>query len=155
MNSDERAVARRKLDNRLNPLRNSKALTRPSQGWVKAIREALGMTTTQLARRLGVVQSRVVAIEQAEIGGRITINSLQKAAHALDCQLVYVLVPRQPLDDLVRSRARRLATKRMASARHNMVMEAQGVAHEDEQRQLERMIDRLLEKAGSEIWENE
>ncbi|VAX03953.1 hypothetical protein MNBD_GAMMA20-319, partial [hydrothermal vent metagenome] len=95
MRPKERAVARRQLDKRLNLLRDSESFVRPSRGWIKAIREALGMTTTQLAKRLGVVQSRTVAIEQAEAKGSITLNSLEKAANALDCRLVYALVPRK------------------------------------------------------------
>ncbi|MES9822828.1 MAG: mobile mystery protein A [Candidatus Thiodiazotropha endolucinida] len=155
MRPNERAVARRQLDKRLNSLRDSEAFVRPSRGWIKAIRESLGMTTTQLAQRLGVVQSRAVAIEKAEADGKITLNSLEKAAHAMDCRLVYALVPRQSLDELVSERAARLAKKRMESTRHSMALEAQGVEAADEQEQLKRMIDRLLEKAGSEIWEDE
>ena len=113
------------------------------------------MTTTQLAQRLGVVQSRAVAIEQAEANGKITLNSLEKAALAMDCRLVYSLVPRKQLDELVRERAERLAKKRMEATRHSMALEAQGVEAADEQEQLKRMIDRMLEKAGSEIWEEE
>lgn len=128
---------------------------RTSRGWVKAIRDALGMTTIQLAQRLGVVQSRVVAIEQAEVKGAITLNSLAKAAHALDCHLVYALVPRKPLDELVSERAERLAKKRMESTRHCMILEAQGVEAGDEEEQLKRMINRLIVKGGSEIWEDQ
>lgn len=155
MRPDERAVARRQLDKRLTSLRDSEVFVRPTRGWIKAIREALGMTTTQLANRLGVVQSRAVTIEQAEAHGKITLNSLEKAANALDCRLVYALVPRKALDELVRERAERLAKKRMESTRHSMALEAQGVEAADEQEQLKRMINRLLEKVGSEIWEDE
>lgn len=155
MRPNERAVARRKLDDRLNALRDSEAFVRPPRGWVKAIREALGMTTAQLAQRLGVVQSRAVAIEQAEAKGSITLNSLEKAAHALDCRLVYALVPRRPLDELVTERATRRAKKHLASTPHSMALEAQSVEQADEQEQLKRIIERLLEKAGSKIWKDE
>lgn len=155
MRPNERAVARRQLDKRLISLRGCEAFMRPSQGWIKAIREALGMTATQLAGRLGVVQSRVVAIEKAEIEGSITLNSLKKAAQAMDCRLVYALVPRQPLEELARERAERLARKRMESTRHSMALEAQGVEATDEREQLKCMVSRLLEKAGSDIWEDE
>ncbi len=113
------------------------------------------MTTTQLAKRLGVVQSRAVAIEQAEAKGTITLNSLEKAANALDCRLVYALVPRKPLDELVSERAERLAKKRLRSTSHSMALEAQSVKVADEQEQLKRMIERLIEKAGSELWEED
>lgn len=155
MRPKERTVARRQLDKRLNLLRDSESFARPSRGWVKAIREALGMTTTQLAKRLGVVQSRAVAIEQAEAKGTITLNSLEKAANALDCRLVYALVPRKPLEELVSERAERLAKKRLRSTSHSMALEAQSVKVADEQEQLKRMIERLIEKAGSELWEED
>lgn len=155
MRPKERTVARRQLDKRLNLLRDSGSLARPPRGWVKAIREALGMTTTQLAKRLGVVQSRAVAIEQAEARGTITLNSLEKAANALDCRLVYALVPRKPLDELVSERAEHLAKKRLRSTSHSMALEAQGVDTTDEQEQLKHLIQNLLNKAGSELWEED
>ena len=155
MRAEERAVARRQLDKRLNSLRNSESLTRPSRGWIKAIREALGMTTAQLAKRIGVSQPRAVAIEKGEADGSITLDSLERAAHALDCRLIYALVPRSPLEELVRARAQRLALKRLESTRHSMSLEAQEVEESDEQEQLKRMIARLIDKAGSELWEED
>jgi predicted DNA-binding mobile mystery protein A len=155
MRAEDRATARRQLDKRLNPIINSENLARPPRGWVKAIREALGMTTAQLARRIGVSQPRAVVIEKAEVNGSITLNSLERAAHALDCRLIYALVPRSPLEELVSARARRLALKRLDSTRHSMSLEAQDVDDADEQEQLKRMIVRILDKAGSELWEEE
>ena len=113
------------------------------------------MTTSQLAERLGVVQSRVTAIEKAEAKQTLTLASLEKAAHALDCRLVYALVPREPLEELVEDRARLKARKRLESISHSMTLEAQGVAEADEQPQLERMVQRLLDKPGSELWEDD
>ena len=128
---------------------------RPPRGRLKAIREALGMTTAQLGRRLGVVHSRVVAIEQAEAKGTITLNSLEKAAQALDCRLVYALMPRQPLEDIVEQRASLLAKSRLKSTGHTMTLEAQGVDATDESEQLKRLIRQLVEKSGSKLWEED
>ena len=155
MRSKERASARRQLDKRFIMLQNTQIFARPRHGWLKAIREALGMTTTQLAERLGVVQSRAVAIEQAEIKGAITLNSLEKAAHAMDCRLIYALVPKKPLDELITERAKRLAKKRLESTRHSMALEAQSVNQLDEDEQLKHLIQQLLEKAGSELWKDD
>ena len=155
MRPEDRTIARRQLDKRLNLLRNSEAFARPPRGWIKAVREALGMTTAQLAKRIGVSQPRAVKIENAETKGSITLDSLERAAHALDCRLVYALVPRNPLDELVTERAERLAKQRMESTRHSMALEAQGVDAADEQEQLKRMVQRLLDKAGSELWEED
>ena len=155
MRPEDRATARRQLDKRLSSLQNRELFVRPPRGWLKAIREALGMTTTQLGQRLGVVQSRVFAIEQAESKGSITLNSLEKAAQALDCRLVYALVPGQPLEDMVKKRASLLAKNRLKSASHTMALEAQGVEAADENEQLKRLIRQLIEKPGSKLWEKD
>src|SRR5689334_5348437 len=122
MRSQERASARRQLDKRLTPLRTIEGLARPPRGWIRAIREALGMTTAQLARRIGVSQPRVVAIEQAEKTRAITLDSLERAARALDCELVYALVPRKPLEEQAINRALTLAKRRLAPTRHSMTL---------------------------------
>lgn len=155
MDSRNRALARRQLDKRLAPLRDSEALTRPPRGWIKSIREALGMTSAQLARRLGVSQPRVTTMEQSEIKGTLTLDSLEKAAQALDCRLVYALVPRQPLGETIQKRARRKARSKMASTDHTMALEDQSLDQEAEAEQLERLIRRLLDKASSELWDED
>jgi predicted DNA-binding mobile mystery protein A len=155
MRPEDRSTARRQLDKRLSSMQNMELFMRPPRGWLKAIREALGMTTAQLGRRLGVVQSRVVAIEQAEAKGTITLNSLEKAAQALDCRLVYALMPRQPLEDIVEQRASLLAKSRLKSTGHTMTLEAQGVDATDESEQLKRLIQQLVEKSGSKLWEED
>lgn len=155
MRPEDRATARRQLDKRFSLLQSADTFVRPPRGWLKALREALGMTTTQLAQRLGVVQSRVVAIEQAETRGTITLNSLEKAAQALDCRLVYALVPRHSLEETVENRALRVAKKLLKSASHTMVLEAQGVDEADESEQLKRLVKQLIEKGGSKLWEED
>ncbi len=155
MGPQERATARRQLDKRLSLLQNMEALARPPKGWVKAIREALGMTTAQLGRRLGVTQSRAVAIEQAEAKGAITLNTLEKAAQALDCRLVYVLVPREPLEMVVEERAQALARQRLKATAHSMALEDQSVDAADESEQLKLLTKRLIEEAGSKLWDEE
>lgn len=155
MRVQDRATARRQLDKRLKVLSNPDTLARPPRGWIKAIREALGMTAEQLAARLRVSQPRALAIEKAETTGRVTLQTLQRAAQALDCRLVYALVPRQPLEVLVQERAATLARKRLRSTSHTMALEAQSVVSEDEQAQLEQMTRRLLERASPALWDDD
>jgi len=153
MGPQERAIARKNLDKKLTLLKNSEALTRPQRGWVKAIREALGMTTAQFGRRMGVSQPRASNVEKAEASGKITLESLERAAAALDCRLVYSLVPYESLDAQVKGRARKLAEKHLASVSHSMALEDQKVLDEDTQAQLERLIERLLNAPGSKLWD--
>jgi predicted DNA-binding mobile mystery protein A len=152
MRAQDRTSARRQLDKRLRSL-DPATLARPPRGWVKAIREALGMTAKQLGARLGVSQVRALALEKAEASGSVTLASLERAAHALDCQLVYVLVPRKPLEDLVEDRASELARRRLQSTRHTMALEDQSVDTGDDDDQLKRLTRELIHKAGSALWD--
>ena len=155
MRPEDRTIARRNLDKRLNLWRNIGETARPPRGWIKAIREALGMTASQLAQRLGVSQPRIFTIEKAEAKGSITLDTLERAAHAMDCRLVYALVPRKPLDELVKDRAELKAKKRLESTRHTMALEAQGVSPDDENEQLGRLVRQLIEQSGSKLWEED
>ena len=155
MRAQERAMARKQLDKRLNILQNVNILARPPRGWIKAIRESLGMTTAQLAKRLGVSQPRVLAIEKAEVSGSIKLESLERAARALDCRLVYALVPRNSLESLAENRARELAKKRLRATSHSMALEDQRVDEADEKEHLKRLVQKLLDQPGSALWEDE
>ena len=153
MRASDRATARKNIDRRLAALGNPQKLSRPPYGWIKAIREALGMTSRQFAKRMGVSQPRASAIEKNEVIGSITLDTLQRAANALDCQLVYALVPRKPLQALVKERAEKLAITRVKSAAHSMALEDQSVAEEDEAEQVEALTRELENTEGSALWE--
>lgn len=154
MTPRDRATARKQIDKRLTALLDPDALARPPRGWVKAIREALGMTAQQLGQRLGVSKQRALALEKAEVSGSVTLESLERAARALDCRLVYTLVPLKPLESLVEERALRLARQRLRATRHSMALEDQGVDNADEQAQLRRMTQDILASPGSALWED-
>ena len=113
------------------------------------------MTNAQLARRLGVSQPRVLAIEKAEATGSIKLESLERAARALDCRLVYTLVPRKSFETMVEDRARRLAKNRLQATSHSMALENQQVDQADEQAHLERLTQKLLNQSGSKLWEDQ
>lgn len=155
MRAQERAAARKQIDKRLNIIQNSEGLVRPVRGWIRAIREALGMTTAQLGKRLGIRQASVVGLEKSEASKSITLETLERAAHALDCRLVYALVPRKPLAELVYERAHALAKRRLRSVSHSMALEDQAVDEEDEKAHLERLVQELMIKRGSALWEDE
>src|SRR5580658_7650966 len=107
--------ARSRLDPRLQRLRPLAGEARPHRGWIRAIRDALGMSSAELATRLGVSQQAVADLERSEAQDTIKLETLRRAADALDCDLAYVLVPRIPLEDEVRAQARRKAQARVAA----------------------------------------
>lgn len=123
--ASQAARARQNLDRRFAEMPSAVSFAPPVRGWIKAIREALGMTTAQLAARLSVSQPTVVAMEQSEAKGTIQLATLKRVATALDCTLVYALVPNQPLETTLRDRARTVARRRLHAVDHTMLLEDQ------------------------------
>src|ERR1700685_3160068 len=105
--SNEASVRGRELlDNHFDEWQQLRAPARPPRGWGRAIRPALGMSTTVLAPRLGTTAGAVTRLEQSEAANRIRLDTLRRAADALGCDLVYLLVPRRQPTAVVRDRAR-------------------------------------------------
>lgn len=144
--------AARALDLRLELVRNA-AVARPPRGWLRAIRDALGLTTMQLAKRLGVSQPRVVALEKGEVDETVTLASLRRAAEAMDCQLVYAMIPNRPLVDMLKERAQVKADEQIATVHHTMRLENQALTVDDQRRQREILIDQLLRGNLSRLWD--
>lgn len=148
-------VASEQLDKRFKELGALSERARPARGWIRAIREALGMTTAQLAKRMDVRQPRIVELEKGEASGNITMQSLERAAEALGCRVVYALVPKQPLTTTLEERARQVAERQLASVEQSMRLEAQGV--DDEQQRMrtrQRLADELLRRPAR-LWDDE
>lgn len=119
-------IARTMLDRRLSPLRAERTrMTAPLGGWSKAIRTALGMTVQDLANRLGIAGSVLSRLEAREQKGTIQLDSLRRLADAMNCDLVYALVPRQPLQEMVDQQRARAATELEAKSRAHMRLEGQ------------------------------
>lgn len=144
------AQSRAHLDERLKDFGPVARYTPPVKGWIRAIREALGMTAEQLAGRLGVKQPTLHKLEQSEAKGSIELATLRRVADALDCTLVYAFVPKKSLEETVRARARNFIRRRRAPVEHSMLLEdqkVQGKAEED------RVDEVLRETSPSKFWE--
>ena len=141
------------LDRKLAVLRPFFSTVRPQHGWVRAIRTALGMTTAQLARRLGVSQPRIVEIEKAETERSITLKTLERTAEALGCRVVYVLIPEKPFNERLRARALDAADRHLRSVEHTMSLEDQSVSDRKvRDRARQQLADELLRKP-SRLWD--
>lgn len=147
------SLCRRQLDAAVGSRLSAKIPPRPARGWVAAIRSALGMTTRQLAARMGMRQPSLIALEKAEVAGTISLNTLRRAAEALDCDLAYVLVPRRPLDETVKRRARAIAEAHVAAASHSMQLEGQGISPRARAAEVKRLADSLV-NTGSRLWKD-
>lgn len=145
----------KQLDRQLGVWSQVKDFFQPRRGWVNCMRKALGMTMPQLAKRLGVVRSRIIKIQQAELSGSLTIHTLREVANVLNCDLVYAFVPRKPLPTLLRQQAEKIAKQRLGRVSHSMALENQAVTPQYQQEQLEEMINSLLSGAPKYLWEDE
>jgi predicted DNA-binding mobile mystery protein A len=134
------AQSRSRLDERFKEIGAVKSYAAPVRGWIKAIREALGMTTAQFAKRLKVKQPTAVALEQSEARGAIELATLRRVAEALDCTLVYAFVPNKPLEAMVRDRARLFASRRRGPVEHSMLLEDQAVTEKDADKRLDEIV---------------
>lgn len=151
--ANAQTLARKHLDRRLSPLRENKDLTRPPRGWIKAIREALGMTTAQLAARIGVSQPRITQLEKAETDGTVTLNTLRHAAEGLDCTLVYVLVPNSSFEQTVRRQAAKIADKQLARTHQTMKLENQAMHEAEMKTERDRLVQSLLAESPRRLWD--
>lgn len=119
-------AARRAFDATLTTV-DLAAFTPPRGGWVKALRESLMMSSAELGARLGITRQAAYALQASEVAGTVRLESLQRAAAALDCRLVYALVPRTTLEKTVQTQAGRIVDALAASVAHTMALEGQSV----------------------------
>ena len=131
-------LVRQQLDKTLARFDSVFDLAPPSRGWIRAIRNALGMSGRQLSIRLGLTQQSVARMEKDEAAGALTINTLRKVAESLDCVFVYGMVPRESLDSMVHDRARLIA----------------GEPDPEENKEITRdMIEDLVDKMPRHFWD--
>ncbi len=150
MNTAIRSRARARLDTKLAAIKPLDRFAITPKGWVRAIRDAIGMTGKQLGGRVGMTPQAVASLERSEAKGKIQINTLRRAAEAMDCVLVYALVPRTSLTEMVDHRARQLALQALLRVSHSMALEDQQVDRDMEKR-IQHYIDTALR--DWDLWE--
>jgi predicted DNA-binding mobile mystery protein A len=124
----------------------------PSEGWIRAIRSTIGMSVQQLAGRMGVAKQSVARLEKNEADDSITLKSLRKAAEALDCRLVYALVPNEGrLEDIVKKQAFKKAYEIVHTVDHSMKLEGQGVGNVKQK--TKEVANELTQNLNSKLWD--
>lgn len=139
-----RSLRVRQVEERVRPWRQRLDERPPPGGWTKTIRQALGMSTAQLAKRLGITQQAVSDLERREKDGRATIGALAKAARAMGGELVYAIVPTRNLKEMLQSQARAVAQSRLSRVAHSMGLEAQSTSAEEQEGQVAELAADLL-----------
>jgi predicted DNA-binding mobile mystery protein A len=133
MRNEFRDIRLKQLDRSLEGFRTARAASRPQKGWIRAVREAIGISAAELGRILGTSRQLPLQFEKSEAEDNITLKSLRNVANALDCDLVYALVPRAgTMEELAANRVRSKARSRVARVEHSMALEDQAVGRIEE-----------------------
>lgn len=147
MRPEFRKLRTKQIERALKPYNAVKNSARPQKGWLRAIREATGISLREMAARLKKTPTLAAKLEKSEAQYRITLASLRDAADALGCQLVYALVPKSgSFHDLVEQGARTKAAENVHAVEHSMALEDQAVGGIESK--IEEETRRILKKAG-------
>lgn len=145
-------LIKRQVSRELQKLMKIGPINKPNSGWINVIRDALGMSKIQLAKRLGISQQRISKLESAESTQVLKIKTLEEAAKALNCKLVYFLVPIEPIETILKKRAYALAKKRIEESSHSKDLEAQPVSRAEKDQQIKELANDLLINHPKELW---
>lgn len=146
-------LVRRQLDSTLDEFKKLSSISTPHKGWIRAIRDALGITGPQLARRMGLSKQRVSKLEQTEVNGGTTLKTMSQAAEALNCKFVYSIVPHESLENTVRKQAKLLAEERLKRAHQTMTLEGQELSKSELQDALDDLVEDLISNSQSSLWD--
>ena len=144
-----RQLVRRSIDGQRHTLMALKKCPQPTRGWIGTIRFALGVSQPVLGARMGLAKQRISKLERREREGTIQLNQLQDVADHLGCDLVYALVPREPLERTVMRQARKVAMIRLSAVQRTMQLEGQETPMTEER--IRDYIQRHIDE--KELWE--
>ncbi len=147
-----RSLRRQQLDRQFSQLKPLLTVHSPNGGWLHAVRDALGMSQAVWAGRMGVSGAAAAQMEQREREGRITLKSLDRAADALGCRLVYAIVPLTSLTEQVRIHARQTAEALVDEVEHSMALEGQATDAAAREARIGELADDLARRGSSDIW---
>ncbi len=153
MNYWDKKIVREQLDAKLKPLKEFSSQMFPEDGWIKTIRQAVGLTISQLSKKAGMDPSRVSRLEKQEKEGKLTVSSLKKIANGLGMKFVYGFVPEKTLEDIVYTQAKKIVTQRLQQLEQTMGLEAQSLSDEERKKAREDMILKTLIDDPKDFWD--
>lgn len=142
------------LDQKLAVFKDAELVSVPQKGWVNTIRTTLNMTRDQLGAKLKLTKGAIQKIEEREATGQITINKLRDVGQALDMQLVYGFVPKDgTIDNLINSKAEKLAKKIVLRTNQNMKLENQGIGDDKINISIKDLADEIKREMRKSLWD--
>mgnify|MGYP006154164761 CR=1 FL=1 len=150
----KQTLIRQQLDKKISSLSIALGVINPPTGWIKAVREALGMSLEQLGNKLLITRQSVAEMEEREKTGSITLNTLQEAAKALDMELVYGFVPKDgSLEALIDRKAKELATEIVMRTSNTMKLEDQENTPSRIKKAIEERAEAIKRETPKKLWD--
>jgi len=118
---------------------------------LRDIREALGLTQKQLAKKLKTSQAQISRIEDDPSDS--TLKSLDKLVTALGCNFSGLLTSDKDLTEIINQQAKKKAEQMLKRTFANMAMEKQSPEKKAYDFQLKKLIAELAANPGSKLWE--
>ncbi|MBO0492210.1 helix-turn-helix domain-containing protein [Pseudomonas sp. Marseille-Q1929] len=140
------------VERAIEPFTTVKGASVPPGGWLRSIRESLGRSLRAQAEIAGISSVTLTKSERSEAEDRISLAQLRKLAAALDCELVYGLVPKKPLHEVIEDRAELLAKQEILGVAHSMSLEDQRPSDAFIQRQIDERRKELLDGSWARLW---
>jgi predicted DNA-binding mobile mystery protein A len=124
----------------------------PPEGWLRTVRNALGMSAAQLAEKMGVTRARIAQAEHAELSGSITLKTMEAMAKAMGCRFVYAVIPEGRIEDIILAQARKKATTLVGTASKHMALEDQTLPNERITERVERLTREIAREMPRNFW---
>jgi len=153
MNAQTNRLLIEQLSNRMKGLDRAELREPPAKGWIRSMRVSLSMTTSQLAKRVGVSQPTITEWEQREKDGTITMQTMKRVADAMQCDLVYALVPRKAIHTILEERAKQIVSGSLERVSKSMRLEDQETSESHRTKQAKELVRRLLEEHPKRLWQ--
>jgi predicted DNA-binding mobile mystery protein A len=151
---NKRILLIEQLDQKLQPFSQSRMILVPERGWIHTIRTTLNMTMAQLGAKLNITRQGVKRIEESEANGTITLNSLKNVANAMDLKFVYALLPKNgTIDDLIETKAEKLAQKIVLRTNQNMKLEGQGIGDDKINKTIKDLAVEIKRELRKSLWD--
>lgn len=146
---------RTRVNDAAEALRKFVACPAPREGWIRTVRRALGMTSAQVAKKLGVTVGRVTRAERDELRGAVTLKSMQAMAEAMDCKFVYAVVPKDKVENVIWQRALVKAQQQVAAVSAHMALEGQALSEAQLKFEQERVAKDMIAKLPADFWSDD
>jgi predicted DNA-binding mobile mystery protein A len=118
---------------------------------LRDVRQALGITQKQLAKRLKTSQPLLSRIEDKIES--CTLKTIVRVARALECDFLGALVSKETLEARIKKQAEKKAKSMVARTFASMAMEQQAPGNAAYQYQLKKLTEELAANPGPALWE--